>query len=53
MSSGLPALIAKALADTGYDLVTPAEEGWFIARTSGAQAREGRGAGAERGRRAR
>src|SRR5690349_10182483 len=39
MSSGLPPLIAKALADTGYDLITPAEEGWFIGKTSGAQAR--------------
>lgn len=31
----LPALVGKALADTGYDLVAKAEEGWFAAGVSG------------------
>lgn len=35
----LPALVAKALADTGYDLVTPATDGWFAAAVSGSPGR--------------
>ena len=35
----LPALVAKALADTGYDLVAPATDGWFAAAVSGSPGR--------------
>ena len=31
----LEALISKALADTGYDLLKPADDGWFSAAVSG------------------
>lgn len=36
---GLPALVSKALADTGFDLVTPTDEGWVSAAVSGTPAR--------------
>lgn len=32
---GLPVLVTKALADTGYDLVEECSDGWFFARVSG------------------
>lgn len=32
---GLPVLVAKALADAGYDLIGPGPEGWFLGRVSG------------------
>jgi hypothetical protein len=32
---GLPVLVAKALADAGYDLIEPGHDGWFLARVSG------------------
>lgn len=35
----LPALVAKALADTGYDLLSPAEDGWTAAAISGTAGR--------------
>ena len=35
----LPTLVAKALIDGGYDLLSPASDGWFMASTSGALAR--------------
>lgn len=35
----LPALVAKALADTGYDLLTPADDGWMAAAISGSAGR--------------
>lgn len=35
----LPALVAKALSDTGYDLLTPGSDGWFVAAISGSAAR--------------
>lgn len=35
----LPALVAKALADTGYDLVSTAADGWFAAAVSGGAVR--------------
>jgi hypothetical protein len=35
MTVTLPPLVAKALADTGYDLLTPATDGWFAAAVSG------------------
>src|SRR5690606_15841236 len=35
MSVALPALVAKALADTGYDLLTSADGGWVAAAVSG------------------
>jgi hypothetical protein len=35
----LPALVAKALADTGYDLLSPADDGWFAAAISGSAGR--------------
>lgn len=34
----LPALIAKALTDSGYDLISPQDGGWFAAGISGSQA---------------
>ena len=34
-SQTLPALVAKALADTGYDLLTPLDDGWVAASISG------------------
>ena len=42
VSSGLlPVLIAKALSDTGYDLVSATDDGWFLAAVSGTSARVG------------
>lgn len=35
----LPPLLAKALADNGYDLVAPGESGWFVAGISGSSAK--------------
>lgn len=35
MNAGLTALLAKALADTGYDLLSPAGDGWISAAISG------------------
>jgi putative restriction endonuclease len=35
MSDVLPALVAKALVDNGYDLVSKADDGWFAAGISG------------------
>lgn len=35
----LPALISKALTDSGYDLISPQDGGWFAAGISGSQAR--------------
>lgn len=35
MSVALPALVAKALADTGYDLLTSVDGGWVAAAVSG------------------
>ncbi len=32
---GLPVLVTKALADTGYDLIEETSDGWFVARVSG------------------
>lgn len=37
--SALPILVAKALADTGYDLIEEGEGGWFTARVSGSPVR--------------
>jgi len=37
--TALPALIAKALTDSGYDLISPQDDGWFAAGISGSQAR--------------
>jgi hypothetical protein len=31
----LPVLVSKALADAGYDLIEPRDDGWFLARVSG------------------
>lgn len=31
----LPTLVVKALTDSGYDLLSPAEDGWFLAGISG------------------
>lgn len=39
MSVALPALVAKALADTGYDLVSSAEGSWAAASISGSAGR--------------
>lgn len=41
MSNGLPILIAKALADTGYDLLSAVAGDWFEATISGTSARVG------------
>lgn len=35
----LPALVAKALADAGYDLLFPADDGWMAAAISGSVGR--------------
>lgn len=35
----LPALVTKALADTGYDLLTSVSHGWVVAAVSGSSAR--------------
>ncbi|MBJ7574541.1 HNH endonuclease signature motif containing protein [Luteimonas sp. MC1828] len=35
MSVAIPALVAKALADTGYDLLSSADNGWIAAAISG------------------
>lgn len=35
MSVNLPPLVEKALADTGYDLINTADNGWVTARVSG------------------
>lgn len=35
----LPALVSKALADTGYDLLSPAGDGWIAAAISGSTGR--------------
>ena len=37
--TALPALIAKALTDAGYDLILPQDGSWFAAGISGCQAR--------------
>lgn len=39
MSVILPALVAKALADTGYDLLSSADDGWTVAVISGTAGR--------------
>ncbi|CAM5423522.1 HNH endonuclease [Rhodanobacter lindaniclasticus] len=39
MSRALPVLIAKALADNGYDLVSATDDGWFAAGISGSAAK--------------
>ncbi|WP_426701632.1 HNH endonuclease [Rhodanobacter sp. Col0626] len=39
MSKTLPVLIAKALADNGYDLVSVTDDGWFAAEVSGSPAK--------------
>jgi hypothetical protein len=31
----LPVLFSRALADAGYDLIEPSDDGWFLARVSG------------------
>jgi putative restriction endonuclease len=36
---GLPILVTKALADTGYDLIEECTDGWFLARVSGSAVR--------------
>jgi hypothetical protein len=35
----LPTLVFKALADSGYDLLQPLEDGWFLAAVSGSPVR--------------
>jgi hypothetical protein len=35
----LPTLVFKALTDSGYDLIAPAANGWFIAGISGLPAK--------------
>lgn len=35
MTAVLPPLVAKAFADAGYDLLSPAEDGWMTAAISG------------------
>lgn len=35
----LPALVAKALTDNGYDLISAPDDGWFVAGISGSLAR--------------
>lgn len=37
--TALPALITKALTDSGYDLISPQDGGWFAAGISGSQER--------------
>ncbi|WP_448674391.1 HNH endonuclease [Pseudoxanthomonas mexicana] len=37
--TALPALIAKALTDSGYDLISPQDGSWFAAGISGSQGR--------------
>lgn len=39
MMAPLPALVAKALADTGYDLLASVADGWVAAAISGTQGR--------------
>ena len=39
MSVPLPALVAKALADTGYDLLSSIDDGWTVAVISGTAGR--------------
>lgn len=39
MTAAVPALVAKALADTGYDLLSTAEDGWVAAAISGTAGR--------------
>jgi hypothetical protein len=39
MTAGVPALVAKALVDTGYDLLLPADDGWVAAAISGSAGR--------------
>lgn len=39
MSAAVPALVAKALADTGYDLLSSADGDWFAAAISGSAGR--------------
>lgn len=41
MSGALPVLVTKALADSGYDVVAAAANGWFEAMISGTSARVG------------
>jgi putative restriction endonuclease len=41
MSGALPVLVAKALADSGYDVVAVVANGWFEATISGTSARVG------------
>ena len=35
----LPALVAKALTDNGYDLISSPDDGWFVAEISGSLAK--------------
>ena len=39
MSRAVPVLIAKALADNGYDLISATDDGWFAAESSGSTAK--------------
>lgn len=39
MNVAIPALVAKALADTGYDLLSVADDGWIAAAISGSAGR--------------
>ena len=39
MNVAIPALVTKALADTGYDLLSVADDGWIAAAISGSAGR--------------